>query len=411
MFEALLERLIVKLVKTGNLSVSLPSGKTIQSGDPSAREVSIALHDPALPRKLILNPELALGEAYMDETLTIEKGDLVDLLTLLIRNNRRGNLPGWQRVAMALRKAKRRIDQLNPRDRAQHNARFHYDINLDFYDLWLGRDRLYSCAYYANLDWDLDTAQDAKKDLIARKMMVKPGMRVLDIGCGWGEFSIMLARDYGAKVVGINLSEQQCQIARDRAVEEGVADLVEFRCCDYREVDGEFDRIVCIGMMEHVGQPQYKYYFGQWKKLLADDGIGFVHYIGRSTPPDTLSPWFQKYIFPGGYCPSFSEVVCELEKLDLIMTDVEVLRGHYERTLRHWRENFEANLDEVRENYDERFIRMWRYYLIACELSFTEMKHQVFHLQVTKREDAVPLTRDYLYEAHEAQVENIRAAE
>ena len=255
----------------------------------------------------------------------------------------------------------------------------------------------YSCAYFARPDMTLDQAQKAKKDLIARKLRITPGMRVLDIGCGWGGMALTLARDYGAHVVGVTLSENQLATAQARAEEAGLSDKVEFRLLDYRKVDDTFDRIVSVGMLEHVGYPHLDAYFEKVDELLAEDGIALIHTIGHLSEPQPTSKWLDKYIFPGGYVPSLSEVSASVEKTALWATDIEVLRGHYGPTLHHWRARFEAALPKVREMYDETFVRMWRFYLVACEATFEEMYQGVFHFQLAHRQYAVPVTRDYLY--------------
>jgi cyclopropane-fatty-acyl-phospholipid synthase len=292
---------------------------------------------------------------------------------------------------------KRGIDQRNPLKTSRENVEHHYDLSVELYDLFMEEDKQYTCAYFQTGEESLEDAQAAKKAHIARKMLLKPGMKGLDIGCGWGGLSITLAKDYGVDVVGVTLSEVQRQTAIKRAEAAGVADKIDFRLCDYRDVTEQFDRITAVGMMEHVGQPQYRTFFKQVHSNLKDDGVALIHFIGRSSPPDTLSPWFQKYIFPGGYAPAMSEVMSSVEQEHLVMADLEVWRGHYERTLKIWQERFENNLDAVREMYDDRFIRMWRYYLIASELSFSEMHQVLFQLQLSKHQLAVPSTREYLY--------------
>lgn len=394
----MLAALLRQLLKTGDLTLHLPDGEVVRAGDGSAPSVSVTLHDPTLPRKLILNPELAMGEAYMDERLTIEGDDVRGLLTLVVRNFSAGNLPASQKIARALRIAKRKWDQWIPRLTAKQNAEHHYDISTPFYYLFLDEDKQYTCAYFKDPSYTLEQAQAAKKAHLAGKMLIKPGMKVLDIGSGWGGLAITLAKDYGAEVVGVTLSDEQRKAATLRAEEAGVSHLVTFRLQDYRDVTEEFDRIVSVGMLEHVGQPQYPTYFKQIEKNLKQDGIAMIHFIGRTGPPGNLSPWFQKYIFPGGYTPALSEVLKVVEKTSLEQADIEVWRTHYDRTLYEWLIRFEDRLDEVRAmGYDERFIRMWRYYLIASELSLSDMPHVLFHVQLHKHQTTVPITRDYLY--------------
>ncbi|PTX57057.1 cyclopropane-fatty-acyl-phospholipid synthase [Litoreibacter ponti] len=401
MWIALLRTLVTRLVRDGSLTVHLPDGTSVTAGNGAEPRVTLTLHGEDLPRKLILNPELALGEAYMDgedDGLTIEDDNVRGLLTLVVRNFQRGNLPLSQTIARKLRIARRKWDQWIPHSTAKKNAEHHYDISTPFYYLFLDEDRQYTCSYFRDPSYTLEEAQEAKKKHIAGKLLIKPGMRVLDIGSGWGGLAITLARDYGAHVVGVTLSDEQRRAATKRAEEAGVADRVEFRLQDYREVTETFDRIVSVGMLEHVGEPQYPTYFKQIEKNLAEDGVALIHFIGRTGPPGNLSPWFQKYIFPGGYTPALSEVVRVIEKTTLEAADIEVWRTHYDRTLYEWLIRFEDRLDEVRAmGYDERFIRMWRYYLIASELSLSDMPHVLYHVQLHKHQGVVPITRDYLY--------------
>ncbi|MCI5084351.1 MAG: cyclopropane-fatty-acyl-phospholipid synthase family protein [Rhodovulum sp.] len=386
-----------RLIKSGTLHLTLADGSTHRFGDGSAPEVSVRFTTDKLPMKLLRNPELALGEAYMDQELVIEGDDVRGLLTLVVRNAERGHMPAWQRWAKAARRQLRKWHQWTPLAKARKNAEHHYEISTPFYELFLDESMLYTCAYFRDIDDTLEQAQDNKKHHIAKKLLIKPGMRVLDIGCGWGELGVTLARDYGANVVGVTLSEQQRQHAIARAKKAGVADKCDFRLMDYRDVDETFDRIVSVGMLEHVGQPQYGTYFRQVAKNLAEDGVALIHFIGRSSPPGNLSPWFNKYIFPGGYTPALSEVFTDIEKTPLLQTDIECWRTHYARTLYEWLVRFEETLDQARDMYDERFIRMWRYYLIASELSMSDMPHDLYQVQLAKRKDAVPIARDYLY--------------
>jgi cyclopropane-fatty-acyl-phospholipid synthase len=403
MWDLALETFIRHLIRRGTLELTLPAGRVIRAGQGSP-EFAVKLTDPTLPRRLCLNPELALGEGYMNGTLQIEGDDLKSFMAFLIANARDG-LPLWQRPAQTLRTALRVVNQWNPARRARRNVAHHYDLSGKLYDLFLDSDRQYSCAYFRDPGMTLEEAQDAKKHHIAGKLLIEPGMRVLDIGCGWGGMALTLARDYGAKVVGVTLSEEQLKIARERAKKAGLADRVEFHLTDYRAVEGPFDRIVSVGMFEHVGVPHYRKYFGKVRELLTEDGVALIHTIGRTTPPGSTSPWILKYIFPGGYCPALSEVMTAVEKEDLCTDDVEVWRLHYAETLRHWYERFMARQDEARALYDERFCRMWRYYMIASELTFRLNRQVVFQLQLSRKQEAVPLTRDYLYPPeHEARV-------
>jgi len=296
-----------------------------------------------------------------------------------------------------MRRLTRRLDQFNPVTRSRSNVAHHYDLSGELYDLFLDEDRQYSCAYFARPDMTLEEAQAAKKAHIARKLLIKPGMRVLDIGCGWGGMGLTLARDFGADVTGVTLSREQHAMANARAEKAGLSDKARFELMDYRDVAGQFDRIVSVGMFEHVGVPHYDEYFASVHRLLRPDGIALIHTIGRAGPPGATSPWITKYIFPGGYCPAMSEAVAAIERHHLVTTDVEVWRLHYAETLREWRRRFEANIDRVRALYDDRFCRMWRYYLIASELTFRLNNQVVFQFQMSPKQDSVPLTRDYLY--------------
>jgi cyclopropane-fatty-acyl-phospholipid synthase len=396
MWERLLDQLLDSLIRRGRLRLTWPDGSERSYGS-GGGEISVRLHDPALPRRLVLNPDLAVGEAYMDGTLTIEGDDLHGFLGLILRNRGDGASGLPIKVNHVLRKAIRKAQQTNPIGRAQQNVAHHYDLSGALYELFLDGDRQYSCAYFRSPGDSLEQAQAQKKAHIAGKLLIEPGMRVLDIGCGWGGMGLTLARDYGAEVLGVTLSEEQHKIAQARAEAAGLSDKVEFRLTDYREVTGQFDRIVSVGMFEHVGVPHYREYFSHVRDKLTEDGVALIHTIGRVDPPGTTSPFIQKYIFPGGYVPAMSEVLAAIEKEGLWTTDVEVWRLHYAETLLHWHDRFKAREDEARALYDERFCRMWRFYLVGSEMSFRANKQTVFQFQLARRQDAVPLTRDYLY--------------
>ncbi|MFN3643108.1 MAG: class I SAM-dependent methyltransferase [Gemmobacter sp.] len=396
MWDRALDAMLRDVVRTGSLALSLPGGRTLRygQGEPSA---SLHITDPAVVARLVRSPELAMGEAYMAGTLVPEgPRGLHALLAVLLANTTR-RVPRWYGAMLALRRAGRWIAQWNPAPRARRNVAHHYDLSGTLYDLFLDADKQYSCAYFARPGMTLDEAQAAKKALIAAKLRLEPGMRVLDIGCGWGGLALTLAREHGAHVVGVTLSAEQLKVAQARAAAAGLADRVEFRLQDYRAVTGAFDRIVSVGMFEHVGVPHYGDYFRTVADRLAPDGIALIHTIGRNAPPAATSPWITKYIFPGGYVPALSEVAAPIEASGLWMTDIEVWRLHYADTLRAWQERFEANIDAVRALYDDRFCRMWRFYLVASEMSFRAGRQCVFQMQLSHRQDAVPLTRDYLY--------------
>ncbi|NNF70930.1 MAG: class I SAM-dependent methyltransferase [Rhodobacteraceae bacterium] len=397
MWNGLFDAMLAKFLRHGSLIIIMPDGTRRTYGDGTGTPVTVRFTEPDLARRIILNPEVAVGEAYMDGTMTIDDDDLRGFLAMIVANAAESGGVWWQKPIDRVRKALRWSKQFNPMGRARANVAHHYDLSAELYDLFLDADKQYSCAYFTHPGATLDEAQAAKKAHIAGKLMIEPGMRVLDIGCGWGGMALTLARDYGARVIGVTLSEEQHKIATARAAEAGLSDQVEFRLTDYRRVTETFDRIVSVGMFEHVGVPHYREYFHNVSDRLSPDGIALIHTIGRMRPPGTTSPWIEKYIFPGGYVPALSEMTAALEKEHLYATDVEIWRLHYAETLRQWSERFEANIDAARKLYDERFCRMWRYYLIICEMTFRHGRQAVFQVQLAHRQDAVPLTRDYLY--------------
>jgi len=387
-----------RMIRSGTLHLTMPDGQRITVGDGTGKPVAITIHDEKAARGLILNPELAVGECYTDGTLTIADDDLDGFLELGIRNQLPDERIWWQEWHAGIRTRLRSFMQNNLPNLARKNVAHHYDLSGELYEMFLDADRQYSCAYFATPGDTLEAAQTQKKAYIARKLALRPGMRVLDIGSGWGGMALTLARDHGAQVTGITLSEEQLSAARERAKAEGLEDRVTFRLTDYRDLEGGFDRIVSVGMFEHVGLPHYDAYFGKVRDLLTPDGVALIHTIGVSEPPSATNPWIAKYIFPGGYIPSLSEMIASVERQNVWITDVEVLRLHYAETIRHWRERFERNVDEVRDLYDERFVRMWRFYLAACEVTFRQRKQTVFQVQIARRIDALPITRDYLYD-------------
>jgi cyclopropane-fatty-acyl-phospholipid synthase len=403
MWETLFDRMLAHLFHEGRIEVTLPGGRVLAHGTGSD-PVRVSLHDPSLIRRIVLNPDLAVGEGYMDGTLTIEGDQLHRFLTLAVRNIRQSGAVWFQRPTDAARKALRLVAQFNPAPRAQKNVAHHYDLSGELYEMFLDADRQYSCAYFHSPDDTLEQAQLQKKRHIAGKLLLKPGMRVLDIGCGWGGMALTLAREFGVRVTGVTLSREQLAVANERARAEGLQDRVEFRLQDYRAVRETFDRIVSVGMFEHVGVPHYRQYFSHVRRMLTDDGVALIHTIGRPTPPGRTGPFIEKYIFPGGYVPAMSECMAAVEKEGLTATDIEVWRLHYAMTLRHWYDRFMANIDKVRAIYDERFCRMWRYYLAGSEVSFREGGQVVFQFQLSRDQLAVPLTRDYLYSTPEGTV-------
>ena len=410
MWERVFDKFVTHLIREGDLRVTFADGTVRRYGDGSGNPVALTLHDPALPRKILLSPDMAVGEGYMDGRLTIEDEDLYGFLTLAVRNVAAQGDPWFRRPLAWGRYALRYLQQFNPMGRARANVAHHYDLSGELYDLFLDSDRQYSCAYFRDPEMTLEEAQEAKKHLIAKKLLIEPGMKVLDIGCGWGGMGLTLARDHGADVTGITLSREQHAVANRRAAEAGLAERCRFELKDYREVTGRFDRIVSVGMFEHVGVPFYETYFRTVRELLTEDGVALIHTIGRSDPPGTTSPWILKYIFPGGYVPALSETMRTIEMQDLVADDIEVWRLHYAETLRHWHDRFMANRDRARALFDDRFCRMWRYYLVGSELTFRYNRQVVFQLQLSRQQEAVPLTRDYLY-CDEKHGSRARAAE
>ncbi len=398
----LVAKMLNHLIRVGTLSVIDAAGRTHRFGTGAAPSLTVRLHDKALHWKLFFSPELHTGEAYMDGTLTVEDGSLYDLLELLTMNMGAAGYHWYYRAVESVTRVVRRVQQFNPVRRARGNAAHHYDLSDALYDLFLDANRQYSCAYFADGDEDLEAAQEKKMRHIAAKLLLKPGHRVLDIGSGWGGLALYLAREMRVDVTGITLSSNQLQASRARAEEAGLAGRVRFFLRDYREATGTYDRIVSVGMFEHVGIGHYRRLFTKVRDLLADDGVALLHTIGRCQGPQVTSPWIRKYIFPGGYSPALSEVVPVIEKSDLCITDIEVLRLHYAETLRHWRTRFLANRDKAKALYDERFCRMWEFYLASSEVAFRHLDHMVLQIQLARRQDAVPLTRDYVTELERA---------
>ena len=392
----MLASLFGRLIRTGRLTVHWPDGRVSAYGPGGGIQAAIRLRDRRTVRRLALNPALAVGEAYMEGGLAPVGCGVRDVLELLQVNLAAGDRKGGP----ALRRLARRLHRSNSPARARRNVAHHYDLDHRLYDLFLDRDRQYSCAYFPRGDETLDEAQAAKKRLVAAKLMLdRPGLRVLDIGCGWGGLALTLARDHGARVTGITLSTEQLAVARSHARAEGLDRLVSFELQDYRLVRDRFDRIVSVGMFEHVGTDNYDGFFRTVRRCLEPDGVALLHSIGNSGPPSATNPWLAKYIFPGGYSPSLSEVFPAVERSGLIATDVEILRLHYAQTLLHWQRRFAARRDQVAALYDERFCRMFEFYLAGCEFAFRHQGEMVFQLQLAARADAVPLSRGYLFGA------------
>ena len=392
----MLSKTLRRLIKLGRLTVIRPDGTEVQFGQSIAAEprpVVVCLKGALAPLKLALHPDLYFGELYMDGALVIERGTLVDLLELLGRNLPRQRQAPNHSALRPVRAVMKRIRQGNSRRTARRHVAHHYDLSHELYRQFLDTDLQYSCAYFADPGFSLEQAQEAKKRRIAAKLLLEPGLRVLDIGCGWGGLALSLVEMERVEVVGVTLSREQLIVARQRATRARVDDRVRFELKDYREIEGKFDRIVSVGVFEHVGVPNYATFFGKIRELLSIDGVALIHSIGRMNGPDVTSAWTRKYI-PGGYIPALSEVAPAIERSGLLLTDMEILHLHYAETLRHWRERF---LEEGRI-YDERFCRMWEFYLASSEWAFRYGGLMVFQAQLARRLDSVPLTRDYVFE-------------
>jgi cyclopropane-fatty-acyl-phospholipid synthase len=392
----LLSHLLSRFVQVGTLTVTDAHGRRhVFTGKPGPA-VAFRITDSTLHRRLFFNPDLALGEGYMDGGIVFEGCTLYDFLHLFNLNRLSLQAYPLQSMLRTISKTLRFIQQHNPVGTARKNVAHHYDLSREMYALFLDEDQQYSCAYFADPGDTLEVAQRQKKEHIAAKLLLKPGQKVLDIGCGWGGLALSIAQIADVEVLGVTLSTEQHQLATERAREMGLSDRVRFKLCDYRELTGRFDRIVSVGMFEHVGVTHYDEFFAKVKELLAADGVMLLHSIGRMSPPGTTGPWIRKYIFPGGYTPSLSEVFPSAERARLWVTDVEILRLHYADTLRCWAVRFQANRERVRQLYDERFCRMWEFYLACAETVFRYGSGMVFQMQLARDRQAVPQTRDYM---------------
>lgn len=390
----MIEALLQQQIKVGDLTLRLPNGKTLTAGDGTGTPVTVRLTSKGI-RRIAAKPGLGLGEAFMDEDLVFEQGRIWDLLEIVGRSGSRipkGRGGPFTRLKRAI---KRRIQQANGRVASRRNVAHHYDISNDLYRRFLDADMQYSCAYFPREGMTLEEAQIAKKAHIGAKLRITPGQSVLDIGSGWGGMAMTLARDFGADVTGVTLSTEQLELARERAAKAGLSAKARFELADYRDIKRTFDRIVSVGMLEHVGAPNFRGYFETVRRLLDEDGVAVIHSIGRMEGPRTTNAFTNKYIFPGGYVPALSEIVSAAEDAGLWVTDVEILRLHYAETLRHWRERFLAD-PEIPSLYDARFRRMWEYYLASAEVGFRYGGHMVFQIQLARKLDTLPITRDYL---------------
>lgn len=410
----MLQATLRRFIKHGRLTIITPGGTEAHFGQvpPDAPQLNVVvrLKGAFTSTKIAIHPGLYLGQCYMDGALIVEKGTIWDLLEICGRNlPLTGTEHNW--LARAGKAALRHLTQRNSLYRARRNVAHHYDLSNLLYENFLDPDLQYSCAYFSNPRMSLAAAQNAKKGHIAAKLLLRPGQRVLDIGCGWGGLALSLARLEDVSVLGVTLSSAQLTVAQQRARHAHLEQRVKFALLDFRQIEGRFDRIVSVGMFEHVGTPHYHEFFRIISRLLTDDGIALIHAIGRKDGPGITSTWIRKYIFPGGYIPALSEVIPTIERSGLWITDLEVLRLHYALTLRRWREAFLANRETLSATYDARFFRMWEFYLAASEMSFRFGGLMVFQAQLARTVDTVPLTRDYIFEderntSHRSQTDN-----
>ncbi|CAI3926717.1 Cyclopropane fatty-acyl-phospholipid synthase and related methyltransferases (Cfa) (PDB:5Z9O) [Commensalibacter communis] len=398
----LLDAVLKKLIKNGRLEVVFPDKRRRIYGDMNAKDAAaMEILTADTYAHLLVNPSLAFGEGYMNETIKPINCSIYDVLNVILQNDLAAGHFG-EKIVSVLRFGKRFWSQLNGLKTSRKNVAHHYDLSGALYSLFLDEDRQYSCAYFLTGNETLEEAQLAKKRHIASKLNLdRPGLNILDIGCGWGGMALFLAKEFDANVTGITLSQEQLQVAKKRAQEEGVEDKVRFELRDYRLVNKQYDRIVSVGMFEHVGVNFYDHFFQDIKRILKPDGVMLLHSIGRSDGPGSTNAWINKYIFPGGYSPSLSEAFAAIEKSGLWVTDCEILRLHYAKTLKLWRARVEAQKQAIIEMYDERFYRMFDFYLSSCELSFYYHNHMNFQLQISPTIDSLPITRDYMFQTEQ----------
>jgi cyclopropane-fatty-acyl-phospholipid synthase len=392
--DGLLRYFLSQFIRRGSMTFTTARGDTFTCGDGTGAPVAARFRTRKAQIRVLMDPELALGEVFMDGDFVIERGTIVDVLAILM--DQPEVLPRWGKLQWWLRYLARHVQQFNFRGRARSNVAHHYDLDGRLYSLFLDADKQYSCAYFETSETTLDDAQLAKKRHLAAKLLVRRRERILDIGSGWGGLGLYLAEIAGADVTGVTLSTEQLQVANARAAEKNLARSARFLLKDYRDVSGPFDRVVSVGMFEHVGVNFYETFFKRCAELLTEDGIMMLHSIGRSEGPNVTNPWITKYIFPGGYIPALSEVMPAIEHAGLLVCDIEILRLHYAETLKAWRERFMARREEAVQLYDERFARMWEFYLAASEISFRKQNLMNFQIQLTKRQGVVPVTRDYI---------------
>ena len=398
----MLELFLRKLITDGHLEVESVSAAPFTVGDGRGPPLTIRFMTAAAELRFLRDPELALGELYMDGALAITKGDLLDVLKLGLRNTATLEGSRWLRMLNGVRVLLRRIQQDNTVLRARANVAHHYDIDERLYELFLDADRQYSCAYFEDPTQSLEDAQRAKKRHLAAKLLIEPGHRALDIGCGWGGMGLYLAAHCGARVTGVTLSAEQLSVAQSRARSQNLSAQADYRLQDYRQTSGLFDRIVSVGMFEHVGVGYFDGYFAKIAELLAEDGVALVHTITRTDGPGVTNPWITKHIFPGGYIPAISEALPAIERAGLMVTDIEVLQLHYAETLKVWRQRFMERRAEAATLYDERFCRMWEFYLAGSEACFRLGQHVNCQFQMTKKIGVVPMTRNYIAEREQA---------
>ncbi|MDP1702722.1 MAG: cyclopropane-fatty-acyl-phospholipid synthase family protein [Aestuariivirga sp.] len=392
----MLSKLIRKTISRGRLHVIFPGGRRESFGLEGGVEAAIRISDTATMMRIVACPSVGFGEGYMEGRIEVCEGSIRDVIDILTSNMEALEATPLFRLRNFIGRRRRSLRQFNTPRRAQRNVAHHYDLSESLYRLFLDEDMQYSCAYFASPHDDLETAQRRKKWHIASKLLLEPGQSVLDIGSGWGGLAIELACLAGADVTGVTLSREQLRAASERVHKLGLAARVKFDLADYRQLSGPFDRVVSVGMFEHVGVPNYRDFFRQIKKLLRSDGIALIHAIGRKGPPGCCDSWIEKHIFPGGYIPALSEVLSAVEHEGLWVTDVEILRLHYAETLKHWFDRFQANRRAAAVLYDERFCRMWEFYLASCEMAFRNGDLMVFQLQLSPDRMAVPIIRDYM---------------
>jgi len=392
--DRLLRFFMSRFIRHGALTITTASGKQFTCGDGTGKPAAVRFLTTAAERHVLLDPELAFGEVYMDGTFVVDDGTIADVLAIVL--DQPEFLPRWAKLQWWLRYLVRHAQQFNTPRRSKNNVARHYDLDGRLYSLFLDADKQYSCGYFERPDATLDDAQLAKKRHIAAKLLIQPGRRVLDIGSGWGGLGLYIAEMTGADVTGVTLSNEQLQVSNARAEEKHLAASARFLLEDYRDIPGPFDRLVSVGMFEHVGVDHYETYFERCAELLDDNGVMLLHSICRSEGPGITNPWIAKYIFPGGYIPALSEVLPAIERAGLLICDIEILRLHYAETLKAWRERFLARREEAVRLYDERFARMWEFYLASSEMSFRKQNIMVMQILLTKRQGIVPMTRDYI---------------